>query len=408
MLDVLVVGTGPAGIAISAALCDAGLQVEGVSPAAPDVPWANTYGIWVDEVAPLALTGMLGRRWSDCVAFAGERRVELQRDYGLFDNSRLQAHLLARAQAGGMVWHRGHVAQAVHHAYHTELTTHEGGSYAARLVVDASGHNPVLLQRPRVERISYQAAYGIVGRFSAPPVAPGQMVLMDYRSNHLGTHDLQQPPTFLYAMDLGQDRYFVEETSLAHAPAVAIDVLEGLLHQRLARQGIRVEEIEHVERVLFPMDLPLPWLTQPVLGYGAAASMVHPISGYQVGAALRYAAPVAQAIAVALETGRTSPGALARAGWEALWPQDRWRRRHLYLFGLANVLRFNVRQTQDFFAAFFNLPRNQWAGYLSDTLTTPQLLAAMWNLFVHAPNHVRRSLLTSVWSAEAGFWRANK
>jgi lycopene beta-cyclase len=105
------------------------------------------------------------------------------------------------------------------------------------------------------------------GVFLALPISPQQMVLMDYRDDHLTPEDRTAPPTFLYAMDLGDGVFFVEETSLAHCPAISLEVLEKRLYQRLAHRQVEVTEIHHVERCLFPMNLPLPDLGQPVVGF---------------------------------------------------------------------------------------------------------------------------------------------
>ena len=94
-------------MALAAALCDAGLRVEGLAPAEPAALWPNTYGIWADELELLGLTGLLGRRWDDVLVYAGGREIALKRTYGLFDNARLQAHLLQLCQQGGMAWARG-------------------------------------------------------------------------------------------------------------------------------------------------------------------------------------------------------------------------------------------------------------------------------------------------------------
>lgn len=395
-------GAGPAGTALAAALCEQGLRVVGVAPGGPHPRWRNTYGIWEDELVPPALTHLLGRRWSQVSVNLGGADLALGRTYGLFDNARLQAHLLDRCAQGGMHWHDDAAVAVQHHADgqgggHSEVITQRGQSLCARLVVDAAGHAPVFVQRNRAATVAYQAAYGIVGTFSAPPVGPEQMMLMDYRADHLtAAGRTAEPPTFLYAMDLGDGRHFVEETSLAHAPAVPLPLLEERLHLRLAHAGIRLLETHEVERCLFPMNLPLPPFDQPVLGYGGAASMVHPASGYQVGAALLRAPVVARALAAALDTPTASPANLARAGWDALWPSHRLRNHRLYLFGLENVLRFDVAQTQDFFRTFFRLPYAQWSGYLSNTLTTPELMGTMLNLFGRAPARVRTSLATSV------------
>ena len=132
-----------------------------------------------------------------------------------------------------------------------------------------------------------QAAYGVVGRFSKPPIEENRFVLMDYRCDHLSEEQRSEPPTFLYAMDLGDGVFFVEETSLALAPGVPYDVLKQRLQQRLDLRGVEITEVIHEEFCLFPMNLPLPDRNQPVLAFGGAASMVHPASGYMVGSLLR-------------------------------------------------------------------------------------------------------------------------
>ncbi len=405
--DVFIVGGGPAGLALAAALGDAGLAVSGLTPDGPDAPWPNTYGIWRDELEMPGLSpDWLGHQWQDCTVYANGREIPLQRTYGLFDNGRLQADLLARGARAGVQWQRGFAGEISHTGSQSQVTTRDGRVFTTRLVVDASGHHAVFVRRPPKRDVAMQAAYGIVGRFSRPPVRPQQMVLMDFRSEHLAPEERRAPPTFLYAMDLGDDVYFVEETSLAYYPAIPYEVLQRRLQQRLAYHGVTVTEVQHVEHCLFPMNLPLPYLDQPVMGYGGAASLVHPASGYQVGAALRYAPEVAQAIAQALGAPGQAPAGAAQAAWRALWPTDRIRRRNIYLLGLATLLRFNDAQTQRFFASFFDLPTAQWSGYLSNSLSTGSLLRAMLHLFWRAPNPVRGSLIAGVGRAGGLLWPA--
>lgn len=406
MYDVLVIGAGPAGLAVAAALCGQGLRVAGLAPALPDAPWPNTYGIWEDELAPLGLMGLLGHRWDNTAVYVDSGELALGRAYGLIDNARLQRHLLAECERAGLVWHAGSAAHVAHTGASSVVTTRTGEQVAARLVVDASGHKPALVRRPAAHGLAFQAAYGIVGTFSRPPVRDGQLVLMDYRAAHLPPAERAGPPTFLYAMDLGGGRHFVEETSLAHAPPVSLKALERRLHLRLAALGADVREVQHVERCLFPMDPPLPFLDQQVLGFGAAASMVHPASGYQVGAALCHAPAVGAAVARALGAEGGTPRGAALAGWRALWPAGRVRRRNLYLFGLAALLRCGESQTQAFFRTFFRLPRAQWAGYLSDRHDTPALIATMLRLFAAAPNDVRLALVSAAGRERALLRRA--
>ncbi len=391
----LVAGAGPTGLAIAAALSETGLRVTGLSVAAPATLWQNTYGVWLDELPTPELHATLGHRWSNVVVHAGQRTIALDREYGLFDNQRLQRYLLDRCERHGVVWHTGIAAAVEHRESHSLVHTRDGREFAARLVVDASGHSPSLLRRPAAPQVARQAAYGIVGEFSAPPVQPGQMVLMDYRTDHLTPEQQREPPTFLYAMDLGDGRFFVEETSLAHVPGVPLSMLEQRLHRRLESSGVAVRQVLHIERCLFPMNNPLPYLDQPVMGFGGAASMVHPPSGYMVGGALRRAAGVAQAIAQALGAAGATPLSAARAGWQALWSPARRRRRQLYLFGLASLMRCDSLTIQAFFESFFGLPRPEWTGYLSDTLSTAELARTMLRLFVRVPGHVRRTLIAA-------------
>jgi lycopene cyclase-like protein len=404
--DGLVLGGGPAALSIAAALAGEGLRVALLAPHDPRAPWPNTYGIWGEEVDALGLAHLLEHRWSHTVSYFGagssdpadpaNRPTPHHRDYGLFDRGALQQHWLDACARGGVELLEGKAEgfRLDGEGGWSVLSTADGASHRARLVVDATGHQPVFVRRPDQGPVAGQAAYGIVGRFSAPPVQSGQFVLMDYRSDHLSPEERRQSPTFLYAMDLGGGRFFVEETSLAQAPPVGYATLQERLQRRLAHRGVRVEQVEHEEFCLFPMNLPLPDLTQPVLGFGGAASMVHPASGYMVGSLLRRAPAVAQAVAALLRAEPAAGSArLAQAGWQALWPLELRRKHALYQFGLEKLMRFSEPQLRAHFATFFSLPDDQWYGFLANTATLPELLAAMLRLFSQAPWSVRRGLM---------------
>jgi lycopene cyclase-like protein len=403
-MDVLVLGAGPAALAIAAELAEHQLSVTVLAVGDRRDPWPNTYGIWGDEVDALGLGHLLEHRWRDTCSYFGPTATRHGRDYGLLDKTRLQQFWLERCDAAKVQWLQG-AAQQLTLAGGRSLVRYDPVGEAptagpdpavldARLVVDATGHQPVFVRRPDEGAVAGQAAYGIVGRFSAPPVEPQQFVLMDYRSDHLSPAERAEPPTFLYAMDLGEGRFFVEETSLALAPAVPFDTLRQRLHRRLAHRGVAVEQVEHEELCLFPMNLPLPDLQQPVLGFGGAASMVHPASGYMVGSLLRRAPAVAAAVAALLRSEpAASSGQLARAGWQALWPLELRRKHALYQFGLEKLMRFSEPQLRAHFATFFSLPEAQWYGFLANTASVPELLAAMLRLFATAPWSVKGGLM---------------
>lgn len=391
--DVLVIGAGPAALAIATALLERGVTVAALSAADPGEPWANTYGIWGEEVDQLGLGHLLGHRWSNCVSWFGEQPCPHGRDYGLFDKEKLQRHWLDEGEAAGLAWHRGRAVSIDHSEQRSLVSTAEGEQLEARLVVDASGHQPVFVRRPDEGPVAGQAAYGIVGTFSAPPVEPGQFVLMDYRCDHLTEQGRQEPPSFLYAMDLGGGTYFVEETSLALAPPLPFELLKDRLVRRLAARGVSVETVDHEERCLFPMNLPLPFLDQPVVGFGGAASMVHPASGYLVGSLLRRAPDLADAIAAGLSDPNRPAKELAHLAWEGLWPLELRRKHALYRFGLEKLMRFREDQLRAHFRNFFALSPSQWYGFLTNTLTLPALVGAMVRLFATANGDVRWGLM---------------
>ncbi len=416
--DVLVIGAGPASLVIAAELAERGLAVTALAPGDPAAPGLTTYGFWVDEVEALGLTSLLSHQWQDTVSYFGAGGASLDggdvplqhgRAYGLFDKALLQGHLLERfARAGGR-WQQGLAASIEHDAEGSTVrvrsadgipdavaTSSGGGAPAhlrAALVIDATGHDPVFVRRDPDGPVAGQAAYGIVGRFSAPPIAPGQFVFMDYRADHLSEAERrEEPPTFLYAMDLGEGVFFVEETSLALAPAVPFALLRERLNRRLAHRGVKVLEIRHEEFCLFPMNPPLPDLQQRVVGFGGAASMVHPASGYLVGGLLRRAPGLAAAVDAAWREGLRGE-ALSRAAWQGLWPASlRWRHA-FYRFGLEKLMRFDEARLRHHFATFFSLPSELWYGFLTNTLEPPRLLAAMVRLFGLAPWDVRWGLM---------------
>ncbi len=397
--DVLVIGAGPAALTICAALAERGLAVEALSPTDPQTPWLNTYGIWGQEVDDLGLGHLLAHRWSNTLSWFGENPTQHGRDYGLFDKTALQRHWLSQGEAMGVVWRQGLAAGIENDAKGSTVTTRCGQTLEARLVVDATGHQPVFVRRPTQGPVAGQAAYGIVGGFSAPPVDPDQFVLMDYRADHLSEKERAEPPSFLYAMDLGGGRFFVEETSLALAPALPFELLRQRLERRLAHRGVEVEEVEHVEHCLFPMNPSLPSAGQRVIGFGGSASMVHPSSGYLVGGLLRRAPELAAAIALGLNSGGGTrsgtgdPAAAAALAWEALWPVGMRRKHALYRFGLEKLMRFSETQLRHFFLSFFSLPSDQWYGFLTNTQPVPELLGAMVRLFATAPGDVRWGLM---------------
>ena len=399
--DILIVGAGPAGLALTAALAQQApaLDVGLVGPEHP-ARWPNTYGAWLDELDAVGLADCIEQRWSEpTVELTHDRRHRLDRTYALLDNARLRASLRRRSQAGDVDEIDG-VATSWSHGSADVLRVHgrDGTSWRAKLVVDATGHQPSLIQT-NLQDAGYQRAVGLVADVSGNPLPDDcAMTLMDYRTDSLeGGPD--RTPTFLYGMHLDGDRYFLEETSLVARPPVEFELLTGRLERRLAARGVTIEQVIERERVSFPMGQPLPDLDQPVVGFGAAAGMVHPATGYMVGRMLGHAGRVARAAETALHNAGSATER-AETVWRAVWPPDLRRTRHLLSFGMETLLSLEAETLRDFFDAFFELDRTDWSDYMSGQSLPGATARIMSTVFRHASVGLRGDLLRRAVSPE--------
>lgn len=391
--DVVVIGAGPAAWSAAAAIADVGLGVALVAPA-PSAPWPATYGVWVDELDGLGL-GKPFRARAEQVVVVGEERHVLDRPYAVLDNEALAQRLARPVHDGGHAVVDGCVVGANHDRWRSTVVLADGRTVTGRVVVDASGATPILVQRPERPRPAHQVARGIIARFNGDVTAPDTATLMDLSSpsNPSSPGAGEEDPTFLYALDLGNGSTLVEETSLARRNPLAVDILDRRLTERLARLGVEPVEVVGTEAVDIAMGAALPSLAQREVGFGAAASMVHPATGYSVAASLRAAPRLAGALADALDGRRATPASASRAGWDAVWPLVRRRAWRLERFGLDALLRLDGTGQRQFFDAFFTLEPPLWAGYLSSTLAPAEITALMGELFTRVPWSVRATLL---------------
>jgi lycopene beta-cyclase len=284
-------------------------------------------------------------------------------------------------------------------------TVHGAGGerWRTRLIVDAGGHSGSLTRPRYAGGAALQTAYGIVAHFDRPPAPPGGMVWMDYRAPHLTPAEVRAAPTFLYAMHLGGSRYLVEETSLIARPGLSRNLLKRRLSARLNAQGTAPGEIEAEEWVAFPMNAAAP-APGPVLAFGSAAGLVHPVSGFQVSGALHDAPLVAGAVAQALAAH--GPQAAVQAGWAALWPPERRAAREVALIGVDALMTLPGDQLPAFFAAFFYLPVQDWRAFLAPHTDAGTLARTMLRHFAHAPNPVRLPLAQAALGQPAASGRA--
>jgi lycopene beta-cyclase len=401
--DLLILGSGPSALALAAATAEQGLHTRLLAPQ-PEAAWTHTYGAWGDELEGLFSDRdeerLVEASWvRPLVASAAVPERALARRYLRLSTAALQATLRERCARVGVDVEPGLASAVEHGEGGSEVRCADGRVFGARLVVDATGRG-AFLQPGRSGKGGVQTAYGLLVEVEGHPWSPGEMVFMDWRGpESLGSGPLlvdpaeAATPTFLYAMPLGRDRVFVEETSLVDPVGLPMEELSRRLHRRLRRMGLVIRAVEAEERCVIPMGGPLPALNQRTLGFGAAAGMVHPATGYLVARALSEASRLGPALATALSAGR--PAEAARAGWETLWTPDRLRQWELYRFGMGVLCSLDRQGVQSFFDTFFSLPDEQWQGFLSARHATPALLGTMYRFFKDASAPVRRELLSA-------------
>jgi lycopene beta-cyclase len=386
--NVAVVGAGPAGAAAAAALAGAGLRVVLVDPD-PERRWAATYAAWEDELPDPSDSVPVRVRW-DRVTVRGRRTRTVARPYIVLDNAALAAGLRSRLVAGGGEVRAANVRGVQHFVWGSRVLLDAGsleaGSLDVGLVVDASGASAALVAPSRPSSPAAQVAWGVRARFANPPEASRSCVLMDWSGD-----DEDPDPTFLYALDFGDGSWLMEETSLARRPPLELDVLRRRLDARFRSRGAEVADVVASEVVYIPLDRAVPRGDQPVVGFGAAACLVHPATGYSVAASLRAAPLLADAVRAATDR-RAGPAATARAAWAAVWPEWRRRARALERYGLEALLRCRRGEMRDFFDAFFDQPPADVARYLAGEATTGQVARLMGGVFAASPWPVRRAL----------------
>jgi lycopene beta-cyclase len=382
-IDVLVLGGGPAGRALAGACVREGLRTALVDPS-PDAPWRTTYGAFTRELpADLPAGAVAARARGRAVATTVH---ELGWEYAVLDVPALRAHL-DEGLAGAAV----HAGRATGPAGPGIVGLAGGSVLRAAVVVDATGGR----RRGRAAPAE-QTAYGVVvdEAAAAPLVGPGEALFMDWRPDH------GEPgwPTFLYAIPLGGGAVLLEETSLARRPGLPVPLLRRRLHARLAHHGVVPPAGAPDERVHFPVDTPRH-RAPGALGFGAAAPLVHPATGYSVAAALVLAPRVAAAIAAALPGG---PAAALRAAREVVWPAPARAVHRFRRIGLEALLHMPPAEVPAFFEVFLGLPeRHRWA-YLTGRDDLAGTVAAMNALFARAGWGLRRRLVTPALRRPAG------
>lgn len=394
----VILGGGPAGLAVAAACAHQGFDCAVLTPA-PGAPWHPSYGAWEDELDGIFTeterAGLLAHRWAAArVSTPASPARRLERPYVRLSTPGLQAALQARCEAAGVRWIPAEAARVEPLPGGQRVIDRSGHAHAAALVIDATGAGALLRRLPG-RPAAVQSAYGLLIEVEAHPWPLDEALLMDWRAPAPGD---EGPPTFLYAMPSSATQVFVEETSLIAPSALPFPLLRARLLRRLEGLGLRPRAVLAEERCAFSMGGPMPARDQPLLGFGAAAGMVHPATGYQLSRALREAAPFAAALAAGLEAG--GPAGAAQRGWAYLWRPAMRAQWAAFSLGAQALQTLSQAELQGFFDAFFELPEPQWRAFMGAALSRPALAATLLRFFSLAPAATRRALARAGQGAE--------
>ncbi|KAL3625319.1 Lycopene epsilon cyclase, chloroplastic [Castilleja foliolosa] len=413
ILDLVVIGCGPAGLALAAESAKLGLNVGLVGP---DLPFTNNYGVWEDEFKDLGLERCIEHVWRDTIVYLDENDpISIGRAYGRVSRHLLHEELLKRCVESGVSYLNTKVERVYEALSGHRLVECEGNIVIpCRLATVASGAASGKLLEYEVggPRVSVQTAYGVEVKVENNPYDPSLMVFMDYRDFMKRKVECAeaQYPTFLYAMPMSPTRVFFEETCLASKDAMPFELLKSKLMSRLETMGIRIIRTYEEEWSYIPVGGSLPNTEQKNLAFGAAASMVHPATGYSVVRSLSEAPNYASVIANILKqsnvknmlTSSRISDDISMQAWNALWPLERKRQRAFFLFGLALIVQLDIEGIRTFFRLFFRMPKWMSQGFLGSTLSSADLLLFALYMFVIAPNDMRKRLINHLLSDPTG------
>lgn len=403
--------------------------------------WPNHYGVWADEFEEIGLGDCYTRRYDRTCVYVGDRngdnggdggKVVVGRGYLRVDRGMVRRRMMERCLEGGVRFVEGFVGGVEEdNGLGGSLVRWNGrdgekGVVKCGLVVDATGHELRFTKtgKAKSRKQGFQAAYGIEAEVLEHPFDVGEMLLMDFRDEHMRRNEEDRRlsevrPTFLYVFPSSKTRVFLEETSVIAPEPVPFEELKRRLYLRLDKLGIQVVKIYEVEESLIPMGGSVPDLNQRVVGFGGAACLVHPATGYMIARTMQRARDVADAIADGMKreqiaeknrigrsryngkpVGKSSFGDMdrvAKSVWSKIWSLSERRQRDFLTFGADLLAGLTMEESRLFFRAFFKLPQDLWSGFLSFKLDRPeQRIRFALHFFLIADWSIRKQLLVAM------------
>ncbi|QLY31776.1 lycopene cyclase family protein [Nocardia huaxiensis] len=335
--DVCVVGLGPTGRALAHRAMVAGLKVVAVDPR-PERLFVPTYSCWVDELPEwlprTAIASLIERPtvWTD-------QELRIERQYCVLGKRQLWDAL--PLDDATVIAGRARTVEA----HRVELA--DGTEVRAATVFDTRGQ-----AAPGQRRSASAHGIFVDEDVAAPMVKPGEGLMLDWRPENGAGAD--EPPSFLYAVPLGDGTVIFEETSLGLRGGMPQHELRRRTLNRLAAHGIRLTGDEPTEAAHYPLDdVPPKAGRGQVIPFGSRGGMMHPITGYCVAESLSL-------VDTAIEAIRQGKDPI-----EAMWS---WEARLVYwmrMRGVYGLGRLTTAQSVAMFEAFFTRPPRQQRALLS-------------------------------------------
>lgn len=335
MERLIVLGLGPAGMALAHRAHQQGWTVVGIDPR---TTWTNTYGLFADELPAWAAPTInaTARAFPATATLASGTTVNTGRRYCVPDNRQLRAKWATFT----------HITDTGTIISPHEVRLSTGELLRADFLIDARGITP--------QGLSPQAPIQqALGAFFPHELARAAH-WMDFRSvAAAGAPHLRHRATFGYAIPTPRG-FVVEETQLIGSPLPWRE-LRTRLHARIRSYGLSPKDSHGSEKVIIPMTLPQKPHPRPgVIPFGARAGFINPVTGYSVAGSLNMIDPLLKKLASA----DSSP--------KLPWNDNAFRADQRILAAAARVLpRWDNHQLSDFLAPLLRASPQLQKGFLT-------------------------------------------
>lgn len=397
--NIVIIGSGPAGLLLAKSCREIGIETTIISPSLK-VTWTSNFCFWLDEIGEIKYNLPFLKTWRSGIVFTDENKpFFLEREYALLDSVQFQRELMQDCENLGVKFVEDRIV-SIEHIENISIVTGKLGVYNCSIAIDATGNKSTFIKSHEHLPPAYQIAYG--QHIQCPlrdiqhhwGITEDSFVFMDFRSNTYS----DEVPTFLYVLPLSEDEVFVEETILTTRKDIDIRTLQKSLQEKKSSLGIG-GEISTEEFCKIKMGGAVPELDQHVLGFGVAAGLVHPVTGYQITTSINLAPQIASCLKLHIQT----PQKAVQEAWKLMWTKERLQKWKLYRIGHEVLCDFDHPQTQSFFDSFFAIEPESLHKFISANGTTTEVCDTMWKVFLQMNWSSRKQLLKSIYQTNALF-----